>query len=89
MRIELHIGRLVLEGVTPHDSAVLRAALESELGALLSRDPLTPRQDHHLHRATTPPVCAAADPAAFGRQIARAVHGSLHRGTQRKADHPS
>ncbi|MFD9460400.1 hypothetical protein [Streptomyces sp. NPDC060027] len=77
MRIELHIGRLIFDGIAPGDTAVLRTALESELGDLLSRDPVAPRQDHHLRRATPPTIAAAADPAAFGRHIARAVHGSL------------
>ncbi|MET7573990.1 hypothetical protein ABZT04_36720 [Streptomyces sp. NPDC005492] len=77
MRIELHIGRVVFDGITPGDTAALRTALESELGDLLSGDPVTPLRDHHLHRATPPPISAAADSAAFGRRIARAVHGSL------------
>ncbi|MFD0261700.1 hypothetical protein ACFV4M_32970 [Kitasatospora indigofera] len=89
IEIELRIGRLVLDGVTPQEGAALRVALESELDRLLSRDPLTVRQDHHLHRVTTPPVPAAADPAEFGRRIARAVHGCLHGGAPRKAGRPS
>ncbi|MFD4715211.1 hypothetical protein ACFWN5_36865 [Streptomyces sp. NPDC058430] len=89
MRIELHIGRLILEGVPPHDAAALRAALESELDKLLSREPVTSRQDHHQHHATTPTISTAADPAALGRHIARAVHSSLRRGTQRKAGRAS
>ncbi|GHH64911.1 hypothetical protein GCM10018781_16460 [Kitasatospora indigofera] len=89
IEIELRIGRLVLDGVTPQDGAALRVALESELDQLLSRDPLTVRQDHHLHRVTTPPVPAAADPAEFGRRIARAVHSCLHGGAPRKAGRPA
>ncbi|MFD3558205.1 hypothetical protein ACFWVU_00830 [Streptomyces sp. NPDC058686] len=77
MRIELHIGRLIFDGIAPGDTAALRTALESELGDLLSRDPVAPRQDQQLHRANPPTIAAAADSAAFGRHIARAVHGSL------------
>ncbi|MET8893207.1 hypothetical protein [Streptomyces albogriseolus] len=77
MRIELHIGRLVFDGITPGRPEALRTALESELADLLSGDPITPHQDHHLHRATPPPITAAADSAVLGRRIARAVHGTL------------
>jgi hypothetical protein len=77
VRIELHIGRLIFDGVTPGDTAALRTALEAELGDLLSGDPVAPRRDHHLRRAAPPPISAAADSATFGRRIAHAVHGSL------------
>ncbi|MFC9493559.1 hypothetical protein [Streptomyces sp. NPDC056982] len=77
MRIELHIGRLIFDGIAPGDPAALRTALESELGDLLTRDPVAPRHDQQLHRATPPTITAAADSAVFGRHIARAVHGSL------------
>ncbi|MEU3660520.1 hypothetical protein AB0E77_12305 [Streptomyces sp. NPDC032940] len=77
MRIELHIGRLVFDGITPGSPAALRTALESELVDLLSGDPVTPHQDHHLHRATPPPISTTEDSALLGRRIARAVHGTL------------
>ncbi|MGW2598690.1 hypothetical protein [Streptomyces klenkii] len=77
MRIELRIGRLVLDGVHRHDAPALRSALEDELGALLSRAPGTPYRSHRVRRAGAPPVPADADPAVFGRRVARAVHSSL------------
>ncbi|QLE75102.1 hypothetical protein FGW37_28970 [Streptomyces rectiverticillatus] len=84
MKVELSIGRLVLEGVVPgHRAAALSRALEAELGALLAAAPpggqgdLDDLDDLHLRRAATAPVRATADPAALGRRIARAVHGAL------------
>ncbi|WP_424886819.1 hypothetical protein [Streptomyces sp. XH2] len=77
MRIELRIGRLVLEGVHRHDAPALRSALEEELGALLSRAPGAPYRSRRARREGAPPVPADADPAVFGRRIARAVHSSL------------
>lgn len=78
MRIELHIGRLIFDGIAPGHPAALRTALESELVDLLSGDPVSPHRDHHLHRATPPPISTAADSAVLGRRIARAVHSTLH-----------
>ncbi|MFE5871573.1 hypothetical protein ACFQ6V_23410 [Streptomyces roseifaciens] len=83
MKVELSIGRLVLEGVPGHRAAALSRALEAELGALLAAAPpggqegLVDLTDVHLRRATTAPVRATADPTALGRRIARAVHGAL------------
>ncbi|MEU1819782.1 hypothetical protein ABZ543_32085 [Streptomyces roseifaciens] len=88
MKVELSIGRLVLEGVPGHRAAALSRALEAELGALLAAAPpggqgagrpgdLVDLADVHLRRATTAPVRATADPTALGRRIAHAVHGAL------------
>ncbi|MFC8700897.1 hypothetical protein ACFUIV_01890 [Streptomyces anulatus] len=74
MRIELHIGRIVLEGVDPREATAVRAALEAELTTLLTRTPLT---SHHTHRTATPVLPLATTPAAFGQALARAVHGAL------------
>ncbi len=79
MRIEVHIGRLIFDGISPGHPAALRAALESELADLLSSAPVAPHQDHHRHRATPAPILAAADSTVLGRRIARAVHDSLRR----------
>ncbi|MFC5148210.1 hypothetical protein [Streptomyces aureoversilis] len=83
MKVELSIGRLVLEGVPGHRAAALSRALEAELGALLAAAPpggqggLADLADVHLRRATAAPVRATADPTALGRRIAHAVHGAL------------
>ncbi|MGK5729761.1 hypothetical protein [Streptomyces sp. URMC 124] len=77
MKVELSIGRLVLDGVPGHRAAALRRALETELGALLTAAPPRGQGDLHLRRAATAPVRATADPAALGRRIAHAVHGAL------------
>ncbi|WP_406208290.1 hypothetical protein OH807_36540 [Kitasatospora sp. NBC_01560] len=85
MRIELRIGRLVLDGVAPGAAPALREALERELAALLTADPPSRDGDHRVRHAVTPAVAADPDPAAFGRAVARAVHRSLHpaRGVRR------
>ncbi|MBT2382268.1 hypothetical protein [Streptomyces sp. ISL-11] len=77
MRIELRIRRVVLEAIEPRDAAAVRAALTSELAALLVRSAFTPPTSRHIRRATAPPVAATTDPSAFGRHLAHAVHGSL------------
>ncbi|MEV3993813.1 hypothetical protein AB0J57_33525 [Streptomyces sp. NPDC049837] len=77
MRIELRIGRIVLEGIEPRDAKTVRTALTTELAALLTRSPITPPASHHIRRTTAPPFPAAPDATALGRGIARAVHGSL------------
>ncbi|GGY07221.1 hypothetical protein [Streptomyces hiroshimensis] len=77
MKVELSIGRLVLEGVPRHRAAALRRALESELGALLAAAPPGGHGDLHLRRATAAPVHATDDPTALGRRIAHTVHEAL------------
>ncbi|MFF7726582.1 hypothetical protein [Streptomyces sp. NPDC008001] len=77
MKVELSVGRLVLEGVPGHRAAALRRALEAELGTLLTAAPPRGLGDLHLRRAVTAPVRATADPTALGRGIAYAVHEAL------------
>ncbi|WP_327417816.1 hypothetical protein [Streptomyces sp. NBC_01233] len=79
MRIELHIGRIVLEGVAPADAPAVRAALTSRLGDLLAQTP--PTIPHHTHRLTPPTLPAPPDPTAFGHALAGAVHDGLTRPT--------
>ncbi|MFE0134831.1 hypothetical protein ACFWY6_25165 [Streptomyces sp. NPDC059037] len=75
MRIELRIGRIVLEGVAPADAPAVRAALTSRLTDLLTQAP--PTTPHHTHRLTPPTVPAPADPTAFGHALAATVHAGL------------
>lgn len=80
MNINLHIERLVLDGLPlehrqgPH----LQAAIEQELGRLLSQAEAPARLGAGRHAtrvdAGTIQVAERADPAGVGRQIAAAVY---------------
>lgn len=81
MNINVHIKRLVLDGisVSPDQRPHLQAAVEAELGRLLAADGLAPGL---LGGGAVPHVPAEAiqlpgesDPSHMGRQIAQAVYG--------------
>ena len=83
MNINLHIERLVLDGLplTRREGALVQAAVEAELVRLLGTEGLSPAlagggMTPHL----APPAVTYApggDPAALGAQIAQSVYGSL------------
>jgi hypothetical protein len=85
MRIDLHIERLVLDGLplTGAEGARVGRAVERELARLLAK----PRAADALRRGGTVPdlrappfeLGAGDRPDAIGRKIARAVHGGLGR----------
>lgn len=84
MSINLHIERLVLEGVElgPGQERPLRAALEGELARLLGAGGLAPelRGGGAVPRAgagALGPGAAGEGPAALGRRIARAVYAGI------------
>ena len=83
MNIQLHIERLVLDGLplTRREGAVVQAAVETELARLLTAEGLPPVL---AGGGMTPSLAApgvsftpGGDPAALGMQIARSVYGSL------------
>ncbi len=82
MNVKLHIDRLVIDGVAlaPGGSARLQAAVEAELTRLIARDGIG--REYRIGGAT-PALRAgsiasnASNPARFGIEIARAVHGGL------------
>jgi len=83
MRIRLRIESLAIEGLDlqPHQEPALRAALTAELTALFARGESfrhnhTPRLTARLQDA------ADSRPERLGRQIGRAVHGSVTRHAQ-------
>lgn len=79
MRIELHIERVVLDGVPRGDAARVREALTAELGRLLTAVPTDSwGRSRAVRRVAAPPV-TAVDPAGLGRGIAAAVHGAGRR----------
>ncbi|MFJ9742306.1 hypothetical protein [Streptomyces sp. NPDC101166] len=75
MRIELHIGRIVLEGIAPTDAPAVRAALTARLTDLLTQSP--PMTPHHIHRLASLTMPAPSDPTAFGHTLALTIHTGL------------
>jgi hypothetical protein len=90
MNINLHIERLVLDGlpVEAKDSAMLRAAIEAELTRLLTENGLSsglqtggvlPRLQANAIQLGT-----GGTPPQLGRQIARTVYGSIGNEIEKK-----
>lgn len=85
MKINLHIERVVLEGVSikPHQQRPLKAAMESELTRLLSAETVgSGLQSITSNRAVagdTISVSNNAKPRILGEQIAGAVHRGISR----------
>ena len=83
MHIELHIERLVLDGLSasPRERTLMRAAVETELARLLTEQGLSP----DLSSGVALPSLGASDielsPRGdawqMGEQIARSVYGGL------------
>lgn len=83
MDINLNIDQLVLEGITlsPRERRQLQAAVETELGRLITENGLA----SYLHSNGTVPslnpdaiqVAANPNPAQLGTQIAHAVYRGL------------
>lgn len=85
MNIQLHIERLVLDGLplTRREGALVQAAVETELARLLTAEGLPPVL---AGGGMTPSLAAPAitfapggGPAALGAQIAHSVYRSLGR----------
>lgn len=89
MRIELHIERLVLDGLplTRADGALVQAAVEAELARLLAEGGLGPGLLAGVAlpslRVDAVQLAAGSSPAQIGQQIGRAVFGGLGRGDER------
>jgi hypothetical protein len=81
--LRVHVERLVLDGlaVAPGERPALQAAVEAELARLLAEGGLA----SHLQAGGAQPyarggmvrAAQGGDPAALGRQIARAVYGGI------------
>ena len=83
MNINLHIERLILDGLPlePHQGPLVRAAVAAALGRLLAEGGLSPQL---AAGGALPSVRAAAlrlgagvAPAQVGQQIAHAVYGGI------------
>ncbi len=83
MNINLHIERLILDGISlsPGDRPMLRAAVEGELSRLLAQDGLnsTLHSGGAFYNVGAVGIQLANDgsPALLGKQIAVAVYGGI------------
>lgn len=83
MNINLHIERLVLDGldIAPEQRSILQAAVEGELSRLLTERGLSPS----LGQGTAVPRLSGQDmqiirtssPTELGQQIAQSVYGGI------------
>lgn len=83
MNINLHIDRLVLDGlpIDHRHGPLIKAAVEAELGRLLAADGLA---NSLANGGATPSVPASgiqvshdSNPARLGQQIGRAIYGGI------------
>lgn len=82
MNINLHIERLVLDGIdlTPDQQQLLQASITSELTLLLSNGGLAPHlvEGITLARLSTNGIqLTGNNPTQLGQQIARSVYGGI------------
>lgn len=83
MTINLHIERLVLDGVNiaPEQRPALQAAVEGELSRLLTERGLSPSlaQGVAVPRlsASAMQISRTSSPTELGQQIARSVYGGI------------
>lgn len=83
MNINLHVERLVLDGISlaPGERPLLRAAVEAELTRLLTDDGLSGmwQSSWELYTVRTGDVRITNDgnPARLGEQIAGAIYGGI------------
>lgn len=78
-RVDLRIGELVLEGVSPSDRARVIAALERELASQVAAGQI-PRRSQATIVGERP---ASESPAELGRGVARSIVGPGVKGGRR------
>ncbi|MBE9571475.1 MAG: hypothetical protein IMF11_12670 [Proteobacteria bacterium] len=84
MKINLHIDRLVLDGISveSHQQAMFKANLETELGRLLAQNGIAPDLQSggafNAIRTDSIDVGEKNEPSHLGRQIARSVYGGIN-----------
>lgn len=81
MNINLHIERLILDGIhfAPRERQQLRAAVEDELARLLSAGTLLSRvhSGGAVPSISSPVIEQHNNPTEFGKQIAGSVFGGI------------
>lgn len=84
MNIDLHIERLLLDGLSADalDGDAVRAALGAELTRLLQQAPSPPAQSTALPfvRAAMPASAGRGPAASIGAGVAQALYGVTHGG---------
>lgn len=87
MNVELHIDRLVLDGVRldPAGERVFRAAFQAELTRLIAERGVSGALSSTTPRVVAPAVSlpAGAGPMQWGAELARSVYGGLSTTPQR------
>ncbi len=85
MNIDIHIERLLLDGIdaTPRQLSVLKSSFESHLAHLLAKEGIGTQlqQIREIKTIYTDPISSAqhSDFFLLGERIARSVHGGLRR----------
>jgi hypothetical protein len=86
MRLNIHIQRLVLDGIDipPSQQGALQEEVQAELSRLLAADGLAPRllSGGALSRVRGGSIQLAggeSDPTQLGQQVAQAIYGGLGR----------
>jgi hypothetical protein len=83
VKINLHIYRLVLDGlpIEPRHGALVKAAVETELGRLLAGEGLADSLllGGAMPSTAAPPIEIASDskPLRIGEEIGRAIYGGI------------
>jgi hypothetical protein len=79
--VRLHIERLTLDGfpLSPAERAGVVAALEAELGAMITRDGLSAEGGFAMPALVAPQIATPQpfDAPAFGRALAGALYSSI------------
>ena len=85
MKINLHIERLILDGISvkPHQQPMVKATLEAELGRLLAQNGIASGLQRggafNATQTTSIDIGEKNEPSHLGRQIARSVYGGINR----------
>lgn len=83
MKIDLHIERLILDGIDVpwHERPILQAAVEAELARLLAEGGLNRQTNIALRDVPAGHIQLSNEnePGQLGRQIAQSVYGGLNR----------
>ena len=83
MNINLHIERLILDGISveSHHRPVLKANLETELGRFLDQNGIAPDLQSggafNAMRTDSIDIVKKNEPSHLGKQIARSVYGGI------------
>jgi adenosylcobinamide amidohydrolase len=82
MNIELHIDRIILDGITltAYERTLFQAALETELTTLLSAPGISITGDIAVPDLRGGDVTWNGNPTALGMQVAQVIYGGISDG---------